>query len=308
MSQPWPNVTRLAAAQLAVWPDHGPFIEKRLAAVAEDQRTFLDSLAGQVLQLAGDELAHYAQDYRWTCELLLEEEFHFRRTGRYRLTRFSDAAAEIYDRPEIVERYMNGLLLSQIWWPNHTDVLQYFADVFLTSNREGYDHLEIGPGHGLFLLHAARDPRCARANGWDVSAASVEATRRTLAALNAEAGITLETRDLFAPGTGTEMFDSIVLSEVLEHLETPERALAVVRDLLRPGGRVFVNVPVNSPAPDHIFLWNEPEEIVSLVSTAGFDVEAARFYPAAGVTEAQARRRKMTISCAVIGRRGEDRS
>jgi 2-polyprenyl-3-methyl-5-hydroxy-6-metoxy-1,4-benzoquinol methylase len=290
MKRMCPNVARLAAAQLAVWPDHGPFIEKRLASVAEDQWAFLDSLAGQILQLAGPELPRYAEDYRWTCELLLEEEFHFRRTGRYRLTHFADAAAEIYDRPEIVERYMKGLLLSQIWWPNHTGVLEYYADIFLTSNRDGYDHLEIGPGHGLFLLHAARDPRCARAYGWDVSAASVEATRRTLTALGADEGITLETRDIFASGAGAEMFDSIVLSEVLEHLETPERALAVVRDLLRPGGRVFVNVPVNSPAPDHIYLWNEPEEIVGLVATAGFEVEAARFYPAAGVTEAQARR------------------
>jgi 2-polyprenyl-3-methyl-5-hydroxy-6-metoxy-1,4-benzoquinol methylase len=39
------------------------------------------------------------------------------------------------------------------------------------------------------------------------------------------------------------LFDSVLLMDVLEHLRDPERLLAEVRRLLRPGGRLFVSVP-----------------------------------------------------------------
>jgi hypothetical protein len=36
--------------------------------------------------------------------------------------------------------------------------MDIYRDKFLPRNGEGYEHLEVGPGHGLFLVSAARDP------------------------------------------------------------------------------------------------------------------------------------------------------
>ena len=66
---------------------------------------------------------------------------------------------------------------------------------------------------------------------------------------------------------------------------------------------MFLNVPVNSPAPDHIFLWHSPEEVVDLVKDCGFEVVDTRFVPATGFTEEEARRRKVTINSLVIAKK-----
>ena len=45
------------------------------------------------------------------------------------------------------------------------------------------------------------------------------------------------------PGLAAESFDVILLISVLEHLTVPEEILAHAHRLLRPGGRLLVNVP-----------------------------------------------------------------
>jgi 2-polyprenyl-3-methyl-5-hydroxy-6-metoxy-1,4-benzoquinol methylase len=103
-----------------------------------------------------------------------------------------------------------------------------------------------------------------------------------------------------APGG---QFGSIVFSEVLEHLEQPEQALQTIRRLLAPGGRAFINAPVNSPAPDHLKLFRTPEEIIDMIQDAGLAVEQTLFAPTNGLTLAQARKRSSTISTAAIVRK-----
>jgi hypothetical protein len=73
-----------------------------------------------------------------------------------------------------------------------------------------------------------------------------------------------------------------------------------LRQHLAPRGRLFVNVPVNSPAPDHIYLLRTPEEAVEMVRSSGYDVLDHRFFPMTGHTEAKARKNKLTISCVIV--------
>ena len=63
-----------------------------------------------------------------------------------------------------------------------------------------------------------------------------------------------------------------------------------------------MNAPVNSPAIDHIYLFRTPEDLVSLVKAAGFEVESVRIAPASGFSEAKARKLGLSISCGIIGR------
>jgi 2-polyprenyl-3-methyl-5-hydroxy-6-metoxy-1,4-benzoquinol methylase len=292
-----PALSSLIELQLRVWPEHEEFLKTRFE---HADLGFAEKLAGLVGR-ATDSLEEFAVDYRWLCDRVNEEELHFRRTGAYRLSTFADANREVYSNAEFMRRYMNGLLLSNIWWDNHARVIEYYANGFLHDNRAGYRHLEIGPGHGLLLYLAATDARCASASGWDISEASITATRLMLTRLGITRDVDLIRLDLMGDHQTEARFDSIVISEVCEHLEDPRAALAKLGRYLAPGGRLFVNVPINAPAPDHIYLLRTPEEAVDLVRSAGLDVVSTAVYPMTGLTEKRARKLRAAISCIVVG-------
>jgi len=59
-------------------------------------------------------------------------------------------------------------------------MFQFYAEHFLPGLPDGYDHLEIGPGHRLLLHLASVVPRCETLTAIDVSATSLEATTRAM--------------------------------------------------------------------------------------------------------------------------------
>lgn len=294
----YPGLSRLIDAQVKAFPQHERFLAARFAGSDAAHLSFTEEIAGLVLKIAEPSVETVCEDYRWLAQAVFEEEMYFRRHGHYRLSKFADAVAQVYSNTEVMRRYMNGLLATQVWWRNHTDVLKVFRDDFIAANRPGFSHLEIGPGHGLFLHLAASAPSCKSAEGWDISPASIAATGAALARMGASDKIVLTLSDMFAPHARS--FDSIVCSEVLEHLEDPAAALRVIRGLLAPGGRVFINAPVNSPAPDHIYLFRAPEELVEMMRQEGFAILHTHFAPATGATLERARKQALTISTVVI--------
>ena len=235
----------------------------------------------------------------------MEEEIYFRRFDRYRLTNFSDALAEVYSQSEFMSRYMNFLLLSHVLWDNHARAMAHFEDRYLRDLPPGSEHLEIGPGHGLLLHLAAAAPSVSGVTGWDISQTSIDQATGCLRALGDTGRVRLVIRDLFeAPADERDepRFASAALSEILEHLEDPVAALRATARRLRPGGRLWVNVPVNSPAPDHIYLFRTPEEAVDAVEAAGFEVSETAFFPMTGHSIERARKRKLTITTVISAR------
>lgn len=303
----YPSLARLADEQIKVWPEHRGYLEKSFGARTETALKASDLGADLVLKQAthfDHGVTELCEDYKYVCQtMILEEELYFRRHGDYRLKTFAEAYAEYYSKKDLMKRYMNGLLLSGIFWLNHANALDYYLAEFLPKNRDGYDHLEVGPGHGLLIYFAASDPRAKRVTGWDVSEGSIAATRRALATIGVDRRVELVCQDVFDATGATPSFDSVVISEVLEHLEDPLRALKSLNEWMRPGARIWVNMPVNSPAPDHLYLLRTPEEMLELMKAAGLTIEQYRFFPMTGVTLERARKHELTINVAAIGRR-----
>jgi len=304
-----PALAQLVRGSLDFWPDHSGFLEKSFAGRSAEALQISDDLATAILKLSQDvpgNLETLYRDYRFLCEdIVLPEEIHFRRHGRYRLSSFEDAFRECYGNAEYMGRYMNGLLLSNVFWDNHAQAFNYFVSSYLPLLKPGARHLEIGPGHGLFLYFASLSPAVTSVTGWDVSPTSIAQTRHALDTLGAPKVPDLIEQNMFdvAIDDGAEQFDSLVMSEILEHLEDPTAALAAAGKVLAPGGLLFVNVPANSPAPDHIFLFESPEHATELVAKAGFEIVDSAAFPMSGTTLERARKHKLAISCVVVGRK-----
>ncbi|HEX3406089.1 MAG TPA: class I SAM-dependent methyltransferase [Caulobacteraceae bacterium] len=301
----YPNSARLVAALLDVWPEHERFLCQSFGGRDSTQLAATERLAAKVLEIVPkDALRAHCGDYRFMSELFLEEELHFRRTGAYRLSTFADAYAEVYSNTELMPRYVNFILLTHVMWENHARALFDLEQRYLPALPPGTRHLEVGPGHGLLLHLAGDSPTVSEITGWDVSETSIEHTRDCLAAMGNTCPLTLVRQDLFdaTPTAPEDRFGSAVISEVLEHLEDPVGALAALSRHLASGAHLWVNVPVNSPAPDHIYLLRTPEEAVSMVEKAGFEPTRSEFIPMTGQTLERARKRDLTISAVISAR------
>ena len=296
-------LTALVGRQLSTSPKHAGFLSRRFSAASEAELEQCDSIAAQILRLAEGQLDEFVSGYDFICDIQKTEEIYFRRNGSYRLKTVQQAIDEVYSNRPYMQSYMRGLLMTQVFWANHTASMDFYVNEFLAKNRKGYDLLEIGPGHGLLFSRAAADPNAGSVTGWDLSPASVAETREALAKLGTRREYSLEVRDLFKADTASASFDAIVFSEVLEHLEAPEQALRAILALLRPGGRAYINVPINSPAPDHVFLLRSPEDAVSLVERQGFGIERIGLFPATNYSLEAARKHALTVSVCLVATR-----
>ena len=299
----WPAMARIVGRLLHVWPEHRTYIEARYRDMEPAFEDRTEELAELALVSIGDEMDRYVSDYRWMCEAFLDEEIHFRRHGGYRLSTFEEAYEQVYSDPAIMDRYVRGILISQIVWMPHAQAFDTFRREFVDRADAGSRYLEVGPGHGFFLYFASRKPDIATLEAWDVSKSSIEETKKSLAALGAQREITITRQDILEAPARPESFDMAVISEVLEHLERPEIALKTLLASLRPGGRIFINAPVNSPAPDHIYLWRDTEEFEKFVTDQGFEIEQAWHFPVTGASLDRAKKKQLSISCVLIARK-----
>jgi SAM-dependent methyltransferase len=298
-----PETSAIVEAMLAVWPEHAAYLlrsfQRRSLSMLET--TELASAAARRL-MAGAE-ATFAADYRWTCDRLREEELFFHREGRYRLSTFAEADAEVYSDTEYMGHYVNGLLLSQLLWYNHAGVLEMFLNRLLPSRSDPFDYLEIGPGHGLMVYFAAGASTARTLEAWDISEVSLRETQAALARLDVAKPVRLTQADILAAEPRRETYDMIVASEVLEHLEDPAAALKRLGAMLNPGGSIFVSIPINSPSPDHIYLFSNPDEVRSLVEGAGLRITSLELFATQGRPIEAALESRISVSAGVIAER-----
>lgn len=299
----FPSIAAITDAVLKEWPEHRKFVQTSLDAADPAFLARLEDVAANALTLADGALDQFAGDYHWMCNIFREEQFFFARHKHYRRSTIEEAIRDVYGNDAYMSRYVNGILLSQIMWRNHAQAMDLYRTQFLPGNRDGYDHLEVGPGHGLFLVFAARDPRCASVSAWDVSPSSLKSTTEALAKMNVDRPVAMTEAEICSVDPAPNQFDSIICSEVLEHTEQPEKALDNLYQALRPGGRLFLNIPVNSPAPDHIYLWRKPEEIRTMVLDHGYEIEDFIELPPTGKTLEKAVKQDLDISCITFARK-----
>ena len=297
-----PSSLAVARTALAAWPEHDKFLLRSFRQRNAELLDATETVAAAVLRLIEGDEARFGRDYRWTCDRLREEEIFFHREGRYRLSTFAEACAEVYSNPEYMRRYVGGLLLTQVLWYNHIGAMEMFLARVLGAIRQPFDYLEIGPGHGLMTYFAAQSRWSRGIEAWDVSAVSLGETRAALARLCVPKQVALVEADIMRARASSRRFDLVVASEVLEHLENPAAALQFLRSAVSERGRIFINVPINSPSPDHLCLFASPSQVKALIEASGLRIERMELYATQGRPLESALANRISVSAAVAAR------
>ena len=156
------------------------------------------------------------------------------------------------------------------------------ADMLVPRLIAGNALVDLGCGEGhLLAAFAARNPDL-RFFGLDLSPKLCELARQRLPAAVVREG------DVEALPFGAGEFDAVSMTEVLEHLSEPQRALAEIFRILRPGGWLLLTLPNRDwlcyrqyltnrkryqPVDD---LWYSVDEARQMLVTSGFVVHQVR--------------------------------
>ena len=196
---------------------------------------------------------------------MLFEQLKFRKSGKYSSSSFDEVNRKVYNNPEVMEYHILGLMISQFLWKQHFDILDFFVKGLKNHTKNVHNYLEIGGGHGLYVSEALSILQSSDFELLDISPSSIEIAKRFINNNNVKYTCT----DIFS-FVPYQTYDFVTLGEVLEHVEKPKELLDKIYSLLSHNGSLFISVPINSPAIDHIYLFNHEDEIRQMLVESGY--------------------------------------
>jgi ubiquinone/menaquinone biosynthesis C-methylase UbiE len=299
-----PSICRILTKTIYAFPDHKKALVKSINSHVDSDYLFLENLANLIEKISNGLIERFIDSYIWMLDVFLEEQLEFVRTNKYRRMSFQEVYKDIYSDKEYMRKYMEGLLLSQLLWVNHAKSYVHFHKFMLNQSRK-FHYLEIGPGHGMYLLIASSNAKCITSEAWDVSAESLRQTKSALQKFSMENSVKLLKKNLVDELTETsnKQYDLIVISEVLEHIEEVDKALINIYEILSENGTLYLNFPVNSPAPDHIYLLRTIEDVEKLLINFGFKITSSVGFPSSNYTLDEAKLNGSAISCIVTAKK-----
>jgi 2-polyprenyl-3-methyl-5-hydroxy-6-metoxy-1,4-benzoquinol methylase len=203
----------------------------------------------------------------------LKLQMQFAKTGEYKAKDYDTVYKEVYSAGNVMSRYLDGLLLTYIAWPNHYRLLKWYKEAFLAKAKPGRC-LEIGPGHGWLALCQLQSNPANSLLGLDISEHSVKYSTSVLKAVGIADSrhkiIIEDARGGLKPDAGA--FDRIVVAEVVEHLAHPDVMLKSCVQHSHQDTLFFITTVVNIEAVDHLYLFRELHEIDTMMADCGLKI------------------------------------
>ncbi len=196
------------------------------------------------------------------------EQLEFKRNGKYSSSSFDEVAERVYNNPETMLYHMHGLVLAQFLWYDQLERFSFFYKNLVRFAAHSKKYLEIGGGHGLYINEALELlPNVKQFDMVDISQTSLDLAKGIINSNK----VKFTLKDIFKFNDEVT-FDFITVGEVLEHLEDPIALLKKIAQLLSSDGICFITTPINAPMIDHIYLFNNADEIRNLFDLAGFEI------------------------------------
>ncbi|MFH0734097.1 MAG: methyltransferase domain-containing protein [bacterium] len=235
---------------------------------------------------------------------MVRSQIYFMKTGKYPINNSSDAFNEVYSNMEQMKPYMIGLAISQFFWDSHFKMFMTFKDT-ITKNKDSVtSYLEIGPGHGLFLLEAISVlGNNSNFDVVDISPISMNITKSIVSYFtDSKCKPNYVVSDMLNLNS-QEKYDFITMGEVLEHVNQPDLLLQKLHNLLTKSGIAYVSTCVNCPTIDHVYHFKYVDEITQMLIRNNFEIIDEKIFPTEDLPMQEIIDKKITINyCAIIKR------
>lgn len=250
----------------------------------------------------GEDYDSLAEGYLNFCFYFMEERKYFVEHGSYRYSTYKEAEG-LYKDAAYMKNYMIGLSLAVYLWSIQRESMRFFVDKCQKDSHTGGKYLEVGPGHGEYLVTAVENMSFDHYLAVDISRTAAEMTKefvRYALRNNAEAmeKVSVLHKDFFS--IKEEKFDGIVISEVLEHVENPKDFLLQTGRLAKPDTFIYLSTAVNSPFPDHLYHFRSKEEVHCLLKETGFKIVDEIISTAEGISMEKAVKKGYDITLGFI--------
>ncbi|MHC1775968.1 MAG: class I SAM-dependent methyltransferase [Lentimicrobium sp.] len=232
------------------------------------------------------------------------ERNSFIRNGQYSSCSFDEVEKRVYGNPEVMNYHMHGLVLAQFLWFEQFERFSFFSANLKKYATKTKNYLEIGGGHGLYIFEALKLlPEAGKFDLVDVSRSSIDLASGIID----NDKVNYHLKNIFDFSTDGS-YDFVTMGEVLEHVEDPLVLLRKIGELIGNTGVSFISTPINSPMIDHIYLFNDEQEIRELLNTAGLEVVDEMKVISEHVSENYARKFKVPIMFAAIVKLKNDKN
>lgn len=265
-------------------PRHAAFVENALSLITDAEIADLEKYL-EYCETKGLTLEYLSQCYLTIVQDTLKEQMYFMRHRKYQQSNYEDVAKAIYHNKEYMDRYMYGLAITGFFWPNHVEMGRFFMRTL--PKDKGGKYLEIGPGHGYYLMKALELGSFGSYTGIDISEASIRQTEAILDHFYPDAKDKIDLRQmdfLDADGLQAGSYDAIVMGEVLEHVENPLTFMKRIAELAKPDAYIYMTTCANAPAIDHIYLYECPKDVEDQFEAASLDIVESCILPYKGQT------------------------
>lgn len=161
--------------------------------------------------------------YLLVCRDMLLEQVKFARTGEYSPESAEQCFEEVYADTEMMGYHLQGLLLSQFLWRNHYRIFDFYCREIANLSDDTRFCLDIGPGHGLFLVEAARSLPGADFAAINISGTALDMSRMIASHFVPEKEISFFKTSVF-DYSNDQLFDFVTMGKVLEHVDSRDTA------------------------------------------------------------------------------------
>ena len=242
--------------------------------------------------------------YLKMCADMMISHLYFYKHNKYPLSEQKEAFEKVYDNVQEMKSYVYGIAISQFLWSTHYAMYSFFINEIQKKKLDVKNYLEIGCGHGLFLLEAIkRFENKINYQIIDISKTSIEITKSIINFnVKHELEIDYKLQDVLKSDFDKK-FDFIEMGEVLEHVDAPGNLLKKINKILTENGRLFLSTCVDCPTIDHVYHFKSISEIEDMIKSAGFQIKNSLVLPVEDLPMKEIIKRKITINyCAMLSK------